>query len=103
MARPSRCPVCDWFLAIPITWCARSTPSPPVWRSVAPMPRCSSHVMETTTLRDETVITGLGTIGPAGHGREPLAAALMSGIPLAAPVERDTGYHRDGGARLAAL
>jgi 3-oxoacyl-[acyl-carrier-protein] synthase II len=59
--------------------------------------------METRPLRAETVITGLGTIGPCGHGREPLAAALASGKPVVCEVNRGAGLHRAGGARLAAL
>jgi len=54
-------------------------------------------------LRAETVITGLGTIGPCGHGREALAAALAAGRPVATEVDRGAGLHREGGARLAAL
>jgi 3-oxoacyl-[acyl-carrier-protein] synthase II len=49
------------------------------------------------------VITGLGTIGPCGHGREALAAALAAGKPVVAAVDRGAGLHREGGARLAAL
>lgn len=53
-------------------------------------------------MRAETVITGLGTIGPAGQGRDSLTAALAKGSPLATPVDRGAGYHREGGARFAA-
>ena len=67
------------------------------------MPRWCSHVTETRTLRVETVITGLGTIGPCGHGREALAAALSAGEPVVAEPDRSAGLHRKGGARLAAL
>jgi len=49
------------------------------------------------------VITGLGTIGPCGHGREALAAALAAGRPVVAEVDRGAGLHLAGGARLAAL
>jgi len=49
------------------------------------------------------VITGLGTIGPCGHGREALAAALAAGKPAVSEVNRDAGLHRAGGSRLAAL
>jgi 3-oxoacyl-[acyl-carrier-protein] synthase II len=49
------------------------------------------------------VVTGLGTIGPCGHGREALAAALAVGKPAVAEVDRGAGLHREGGARLAAL
>jgi len=59
--------------------------------------------MEIRTLRAEAVITGLGTIGACGHGREALAAALAAGKPAAAEVDRSDGLHREGGARLAAL
>jgi 3-oxoacyl-(acyl-carrier-protein) synthase len=59
--------------------------------------------METRPLHSETVITGLGTIGPCGHGREPLAAALAAGKPAATEVNRAAGVHREGGSRLAAL
>jgi 3-oxoacyl-[acyl-carrier-protein] synthase II len=49
------------------------------------------------------VITGLGTIGPYGHGREALAAAVAAGEPVVGEVDRGAGLHREGGARLAAL
>ena len=49
------------------------------------------------------MITGLGTIGPCGHGREALAAALAAGKPVISEVNRDGGLHRAGGSRLAAL
>jgi len=48
-------------------------------------------------------VTGLGTIGPCGHGREALAAALAVGKPAVAEVDRGAGLHREGGARTAAL
>ena len=51
----------------------------------------------------EAVITGLGMIGPCGHGRGALAAALAAGRPVAAEVDRGAGLHRKGGAQLAAL
>jgi 3-oxoacyl-(acyl-carrier-protein) synthase len=51
----------------------------------------------------ETVVTGLGTIGPYGFGREALAKALAAGKPVASEVDRGTGWHREGGSRLAAL
>ena len=54
-------------------------------------------------MRIETVVTGLGTIGPYGFGREALAKALASGKPVASEVDRGTGWHREGGSRLAAL
>jgi dodecanoy-ACP synthase len=67
------------------------------------MPRSCSHATEIRTLDAETVITGLGTIGPCGRGREAVAAALAAGHPVAAEVDRVPGLHREGGARLAAL
>ncbi|HEV8337877.1 MAG TPA: beta-ketoacyl synthase N-terminal-like domain-containing protein [Candidatus Polarisedimenticolia bacterium] len=51
----------------------------------------------------ETVVTGLGTIGPYGFGREALAKALAAGKPVASEVDRGGGWHREGGSRLAAL
>ena len=51
----------------------------------------------------ETVVTGLGTIGPCGHGRETLAAALRAGKPAVTEVDRGAGLHRESGSRLAAL
>ncbi len=48
-------------------------------------------------------ITGLGTVGATGCGREGLAAALAAGRPRLAEVDRSAGYHREGGARRAAL
>jgi 3-oxoacyl-[acyl-carrier-protein] synthase II len=56
-----------------------------------------------TPVRAEVAVTGLGTIGPCGHGREALATALAAGKPVAAEVDRSAGLHREGGARLAAL
>ena len=49
------------------------------------------------------VVTGLGVIGPFGAGRAPLLAGLQAGAPRLAEVDRGAGYHRPGGARLAAL
>jgi len=49
------------------------------------------------------VITGLGTVGAAGCGREGLAAALALGRPRLTAVDRAAGYHRRGGARSASL
>jgi 3-oxoacyl-[acyl-carrier-protein] synthase II len=54
-------------------------------------------------VRAETVVTGLGTIGPCGHGRERLAAALRAGKPAVTEVDRGAGLHRESGSRLAAL
>jgi 3-oxoacyl-[acyl-carrier-protein] synthase II len=67
------------------------------------MPRWCSRATEIRILHAETVITGLGTIGPCGHGREALAAAVAVGKPVVAEVDRGDGLHREGGARLAAL
>jgi 3-oxoacyl-[acyl-carrier-protein] synthase II len=49
------------------------------------------------------VVTGLGTIGPFGQGREALARALLLGKPAVAEVDRRPGVHQETGARLAAL
>lgn len=49
------------------------------------------------------VVTGLGTLGAAGVGRQALAAQLADGAPRTAEVDRSAGYHRRGGARRAAL
>ena len=49
------------------------------------------------------MVTGVGTLGAAGVGREALAALLASGTPRTCEVDRSAGYHRDGGARRAAL
>jgi 3-oxoacyl-[acyl-carrier-protein] synthase II len=54
-------------------------------------------------LRRSVVITGAGTVGSYGCGVDPLARALASGTPAFSEVDRSGGYHRDGGARLAAL
>lgn len=54
-------------------------------------------------MRTDVVITGQGTIGPCGHGRESLAAALAAGSPMATAVDRGAGLHDESGARLAAL
>lgn len=54
-------------------------------------------------MRTEAVITGLGTIGPGGVGREALARALASGRPAATEVDRGAGLHRENGSRFAAL
>ena len=48
-------------------------------------------------------ITGLGALGAWGAGSDLLAAALADGARLAREVDRGAGYHREGGARLAAL
>jgi 3-oxoacyl-[acyl-carrier-protein] synthase II len=49
------------------------------------------------------VVTGLGTVGAFGCGREALAGGLAAGRPRLAEVDRAAGYHRPGGARRAAL
>jgi 3-oxoacyl-(acyl-carrier-protein) synthase len=56
------------------------------------------------------VVTGLGTVGATGCGREGLAAALAAGCPRLTAVDRSAGYHRGcrcaagaAGSRLAAL
>ena len=54
-------------------------------------------------LRRSVVITGAGTVGSYGCGVQPLARALDSGMPVLSEIDRSAGYHRDGGARLAAL
>jgi len=54
-------------------------------------------------VRTEAVVTGLGTIGPCGQGRAPLARALEAGKPVVSEVDRRADVHREGGARLAAL
>lgn len=51
----------------------------------------------------EAVVTGLGTIGPFGQGREALARALSLGKPVVSEVDRRAGAHRETGSRLAAL
>ncbi len=49
------------------------------------------------------VVTGLGVIGPFGAGRAALLEGLQTAEPRLAEVDRSAGYHRPGGARLAAL
>lgn len=51
----------------------------------------------------EVVVTGIGVIGAFGAGRAALLAGLRAGEPRLAEVDRSAGYHRAGGARLAAL
>ena len=53
-------------------------------------------------LRD-VVVTGLGTLGAFGAGREALAAGLRAGAPQLSAIERPPGYHRTHSARTAAL
>ncbi len=54
-------------------------------------------------MRSSVVVTGLGTVGPHGVGREPLVRALLAGRQLASEVDRSDGYHAPGSSRLAAL
>lgn len=49
------------------------------------------------------VVTGLGTIGAFGAGRDAAERALAHGLAPLQEVDRSAGYHRAGGARLAAL
>ncbi len=51
----------------------------------------------------EVVVTGIGVIGAFGAGRAALLQGLEAGEPRLAEVDRSAGYHRTGGARLAAL
>ncbi len=51
----------------------------------------------------EVVVTGIGVIGAFGAGRAALLQGLEAGEPRLAEVDRSAGYHRAGGARLAAL
>jgi 3-oxoacyl-(acyl-carrier-protein) synthase len=48
------------------------------------------------------VVTGVGVVGPAGIGLEPLAAALAGGEPLGRELPDPHGYRRPGGACTAA-
>lgn len=48
-------------------------------------------------------VTGIGVIGAFGAGRAALLESLQAGVPRLAEVDRSAGYHRAGGARLAAL
>lgn len=52
---------------------------------------------------ETVVITGLGTIGCFGAGRESLRTALAGSAPSLSEMDRSAGLHRDGGSRLAAL
>src|SRR5262245_234329 len=97
---PSRC---GWSWNARCAWQGRATRSPPAWGSAAPTPRWCSRASETRTMPAEVVVTGLGTIGPCGQGREALARGLALGKPVVSEVDRRTGAHREGGARLAAL
>jgi 3-oxoacyl-[acyl-carrier-protein] synthase II len=52
---------------------------------------------------EAVVVTGLGTIGCFGTGREGLRAALAGSSPPLTEVDRSAGLHSEGGSRLAAL
>ncbi len=49
------------------------------------------------------VVTGIGVIGPFGAGRAALLEGLRAGEPRLTEVDRSAGFHRHGGAQLAAL
>ncbi len=49
------------------------------------------------------VVTGLGTVHPAGCGRAVMTSSLASDAGPWQEVDRSAGYHRSGGARLAGL
>lgn len=49
------------------------------------------------------MVTGLGTVGSYGCGADSLAAALAAGRPTLSEIDRSAGFHREGGARRAAL
>jgi len=49
------------------------------------------------------VITGVGAVSAFGLGLGPIREGLLAGTPRLTEVERPEGYHRAGGARLAAL
>ncbi|MEO8198151.1 MAG: beta-ketoacyl synthase N-terminal-like domain-containing protein [Thermoanaerobaculia bacterium] len=51
----------------------------------------------------EVVVTGLGVLGAFGAGRRALLEGLRAGVPRLREVDRGAGFHRPGGARLAAL
>lgn len=55
------------------------------------------------TRPSDVVITGLGTLGAFGQGREALAAALASGTACTREVQPVPGVHHPLAARLAAL
>jgi len=54
-------------------------------------------------MREPVVLTGLGTVGPHGIGRDALRSALAAGRPLATAMDRSAGYHAAESSRLAAL
>ncbi len=49
------------------------------------------------------VVTGLGTVGPAGPGAAALSASLRAGRAPFSEVDRSAGYHVEGSARSAGL
>lgn len=49
------------------------------------------------------VITGMGTVGPYGCGRDGLLPALRTAAPLVSAVDRSAGYHRPQSVRSAAM
>jgi len=49
-----------------------------------------------------TVVTGMGTVSAAGLGKARLLAALRSGTPTMAHIDRSDGMHHRTSARLAA-
>jgi 3-oxoacyl-[acyl-carrier-protein] synthase II len=54
-------------------------------------------------LSSPVLITGVGTVGAYGCGVENLRQALAAGTPCLSAVDLAAGYHRNGGARQAAL
>ena len=50
----------------------------------------------------DVVVTGWGAVGPSGAGRDAVVQAFRDGGPPLREVDRSGGYHRHGGARLAA-
>ena len=52
-------------------------------------------------MRHRVAITGVGTVGPAGSGLEPLRESLASGAPCWSAIERDERFHLERSSRLA--
>ncbi len=52
--------------------------------------------------RRSVVVTGIGCLGPWGIGMDALGKALQRGEPLASPIDRSAGYHRQHAATLVA-
>ena len=50
---------------------------------------------------ETVVITGVGTVGPAGSGLDALRLALRQGRQRITPVDRSAGFHRPGRAAFA--